>query len=196
MQHHPGRRPCTGLTLLTLGALLLSQQSMARADETIELVDKTRIVGTLVHYFDGVLHVRLPNGSTLQLPSSKVQQVLFKLAKPRAELSTPAKTFDRLRQAALQGNLERYVDCHSAYYQMFLGHQITLTKREDFIARLKKEWGNTNLEVIGTTLKGDTAVMKVRRKQAQGAQDKQGESEEGELRFVKENGEWKMILPL
>jgi hypothetical protein len=41
----------------------------------------------------------------------------------------------------------------------------------------------------GTDVKGDTAVMKVKRKT-----DK--ESQEGELRFVRENSEWKMILPL
>lgn len=173
--------------LLLLGLLLASRQ--ARADETIQLIDKTRIVGTLVHYFDGVLHVRLPSGTTLQLPSSKVQQVVFKLPKPRPELSTPAKTFERLRRAALKGDLQTYVDCHSAYYQMFLNHQISVSKPDEFASRLKKEWGGIQLEVVGTSVKGETAVMKVRRK-------KGAESEEGEMRFVRENGEWKMILPL
>jgi hypothetical protein len=173
--------------VIVLGVLLAFHQ--ASADETIQLIDKTKIVGALVHYFDGVLHVRLPNGTTLQLPASKVQQVLFKLPKPRQELSTPAKTFDRLRQAAQKGDLQAYVDCHSAYYQMFLNHQIAMAKPEEFAGRLKKEWGGIQLEVVGTTTKGDTAVMKVRRK-------KGTESEEGEMRFVRENGEWKMILPL
>jgi hypothetical protein len=161
----------------------------AAADETIQLVDKTKIVGSLVHYFDGVLHLRLPNGTTMQIPASKVQTVLFKLPKPRAEFSSPAKTFELLRKAALRGDLAAYVDCHSAYYQMFLNHQISITKPEDFTSRLKKEWGGIQLEVVGTTVKGDTAVMKVRRK-------KGSDSEEGELRFLKENSEWKMILPL
>jgi len=162
---------------------------MAGADETIQLVDKTKIVGSLLHYYDGVLHVKLPNGTTLQLPSSKVAQVIFKMPKPRGEFSTPAKTFERLRKAALKPDLGTYVDCHSAYYQMFLNHQISMAKPEEFAARLKKEWGGIQLEIVGTTTKGDTAVMKVRRK-------KGADSEEGELRFVKENGEWKMILPL
>jgi hypothetical protein len=173
--------------VLLLGLLLVPGQAVA--DETIQLVDKTKIVGTLVHYYDGVLHVRLPNGSSLQLPASKVLQVTFKLPKPRPELSTPAKTFDRLRKAAMKNDLATYVDCHSAYYQMFLNHQIAMAKPEEFGKRLKKEWGDIQLEVVGTTTKGETAVMKVRRK-------KGSESEEGEMRFVRENGEWKMILPL
>jgi len=173
--------------LVLLGLLLVPGQTLA--DETIQLIDKTKIIGTLVHYYDGVLHVRLPNGSSLQLPASKVQQVIFKLPKPRPELSTPAKTFDRLRKAALKNDRATYVDCHSAYYQMFLNHQISIAKPDEFGKRLKKEWGDIQLEVVSSTTKGETAVMKVRRK-------KGTESEEGEMRFVRENGEWKMILPL
>jgi hypothetical protein len=174
------------LALLVLVAL---DTRGAAADEVIQLVDKTKIVGTLTHYFDGVLHVRLPSGTTIQLPTSKVHQIVFKLPKPRPELSTPAKAFDRLRKAALRGDIAGYVDCHSAYYQMFLNHQVAMAKPGEFAARLKKEWSAVDLEVVGTTQKGDTAVMKVKRK-------KGSDSEEGEMRFVKENGEWKMILPL
>lgn len=173
--------------LLSILSVLVARS--ATADETIQLVDKTKIVGTLTHYYDGVLHVRLPSGTTIQLPAAKVQQVIFKLPKPRGEFATPAKAFDRLRKAALKGDIAGYVDCHSAYYQMFLNHQVAMAKPGEFAARLKKEWSAVDLEVVGTTQKGDTAVMKVRRK-------KGSESEEGEMRFVKENGEWKMILPL
>jgi hypothetical protein len=153
------------------------------------LLDHTKIIGQLLHFYDGVLSVKLPNGTTVQIPANKVQQVLFKLPKPRAELGSPAKTFDRLRKAAAKGDLSTYVDCHSSYYQMFLNHQISMSKPEEFIQRLKKEWGTIKLEVVGTTMQGDTAVMKVKRKGGE-------EVQEGELRFVKENSEWKMILPL
>ena len=171
-----------------LGLALLVPLS-ARADEMVHLVDKTKIAGKLVHFYDGVLHLRLPNGTTMQLPAAKVAQITFKLPKPRAELATPDKTFERLRKAALRGDLAEYVDCHSAYYQMFLGQQIEVAKPEPFAKRLKQEWGSVKLEVTGTTVKGDTAVMKVRRKSEK-------DSQEGEMRFVRENGEWKMILPL
>jgi hypothetical protein len=175
------------IVLSALGFLLLAPT--ASADETIHLLDKTKIVGKLLHFYEGVLSIRLPNGTTLQLPASKVQSLQFKLPKPRPEFSTPEKTFDRMRKAALKGDLNMYVDCHSAYYQMFLGNQIEMAKPDPFSKRLKKEWGSADLEVTGTSIKGDTAVMKVRRKMEK-------ESQEGELRFIKENGEWKMILPL
>jgi hypothetical protein len=177
------------LALLTTLPLLAAWPGRAAADETILLVDRTKIVGTLTHYFDGVLHVRLPSGTTIQLPASKVREIQFKMPKARPELSTPAKTFERMRKAALRGDLATYVDCHSAYYQMFLNHRIASAKPGEFAAQLKKELGSATLEIAGTKEKGDTAVMKVRRK-------KGSESEEGEMRFVKENGEWKMILPL
>jgi len=183
----------TRLTLWTaMGAyilLLLSFPTTAQGDEIVQLLDNTKIVGTLVHYFDGVLTVRLPNGTDMKLPAEKVRQVQFKLPKPRTTFSTPRKSYDRLRQAALKGDLPGYLDCHSTYYQMFLHHQVEITGPAKFIKRLKKEWGDVQLEVVGTTTKGNTAVMKVRR-------TKGTDSQEGELRFIKENGEWKMILPL
>jgi hypothetical protein len=172
-----------------LAAGLLAPAADARADEVIQLVDNTKIVGTLVHYFDGVLTIKLPNGTDMKLPAAKVKDVRFKLPKPRAALSTPEKSYKRLRKAALGGDLATYLDCHSAYYQMFLHHQIEMTGPDKFVKRLKKEWGDVQLQVVGTKIKGNTAVMKVRR-------TKGADSQEGELRFIKENGEWKMILPL
>ncbi len=161
----------------------------ASADEAIYLVDNTKIVGKLLHYYDGLLTVKVPNGTTMKLPLSKVRKVQFKLPKARAALSTPRKSFDRMRSAALKGDLATYIDSHSAYYQMFLNHQVAMVKPKKFVKRLKKEWGSIQLEVLGVEKKGGTALMKVRRK-------KGGEAQDGELRFVKENGEWKMILPL
>jgi hypothetical protein len=153
------------------------------------LVDKTKIVGKLLHYYDGVLTVELPNKTRMKLPSSKVRRVQFKLPPPRKALSTPQKSFERLRKAALKGDLTTYVDCHSAYYQMFLHHQVELATPRKFVKRLKKEWGGVQLTVIGTTIKGHTAVMKIRRQKGE-------DSQQGELRFINENKEWKMILPL
>lgn len=179
--------------LLIGGLILLASSLVAEprsyAEEVFELLDGTKLIGTLVHFYEGTFSIRLPNGSTLQLPTAKIKQIHLKLPPARKELGTPQKTFDRLRQAALKGDLETYVDCHSVYYQMFLSHQISMNKPAEFTKRLKSEWGSTALEVIGTSVTGNTAVMKVRRKN-----DK--DSQEGELRFLKENNEWKMILPL
>lgn len=173
---------------IVLGLALLVPQ-LALADDMISLVDNTKIVGTLVHYYDGVLTVQLPNGAKMQLPQSKVKQVTFQLPKPRPAFSTPRKTFDRMRKAALRGDLDTYIDAHSAYYQMFLNHQIAQSKPGEFRKRLQEEWGNVQLEIVGVSIDKGMATMKVRRHNG-------SQSQEGEFRFVKENGEWKMILPL
>lgn len=177
------------LLVLPAAICLTALPGRAAGDEIIHLLDKTKIVGKLVHYYDGVMTLRLPNGTDLKLPAAKVRRVQFKLPKPRAALSSPKKTYGRLRKAALKGDLATYMDCHSTYYQMFLHHQIELAKPAKFIKRLKKEWGDVQLQVLGVKKKGNTAIMKVRRRQGSNSQD-------GELRFVKEAGEWKMILPL
>ncbi|MCC6749624.1 MAG: hypothetical protein IT371_18305 [Deltaproteobacteria bacterium] len=172
-----------------VGLGLISWASTARGDQIVELVDHTKIVGSLLHYYDGVMTVQLPNGSKVRLPDQKILKLHFKLPKPRPELSTPQKSFQRLRQAAVKGDLTTYVDSHSAYYQMFLTHQIEVATPPKFVKQLQQEWGSVQLEVVDTKVTGASAVMKVRRKKGTDAQ-------EGELRFVKENSEWKMILPL
>ena len=177
------------LTALVILAVTLGGATRAAADEAVYLLDNTKIVGKVLHYYDGLLTLRVPGGSTMKLPVTKVKKVEFSLPKPRADFSTPRKAFDRLRKAALKADLETYIDCHSAYYQMFLNHQVAMATPSKFVKRLKKEWGNIQLEVLDVKVKGKTALMKVRRKQ-------DGQSQEGEMRFVKENGEWKMILPL
>ena len=169
--------------------LILLVCAPARADEVIYLLDNTKITGKVVHYFEGVLHVKVPNGTTLQLPRHKIKRIDFALPKPRAALSSPQKTFKRLRQAALKGDLDTYIDCHSSYYQIYINHQVLVTGAKKFIQSMKKQWGNLQIEVLKTTVKGNTALMKVRRIVGTDRQD-------GELRFVRENNEWKMILPL
>jgi hypothetical protein len=168
---------------------LLLPGGMARGNEIIQLLDKTKIVGKLLHFYDGVLSIELPNGSQMKLPASKVARIQFKLPKPRSEYSSPEKTFQRMRKAALKGDLATYVDCHSTYYQMFLNHSIEQMSPSKFSQHLKKEMGSVQLEIMGTKKKKNTAVMKFKGK-------KGDESQEGEARFIKENKEWKMILPL
>ena len=177
------------LAALFFLAATLGLSSHASADEAVFLLDNTKIVGKVLHYYDGLLTIQVPGGSTMKLPVTKVKKIQFALPKARATFSTPRKAFDLMRKAALKADLQTYIDCHSAYYQMFLNHQVAMATPKKFIKRLKKEWGDIQLEVLGVEVKGKTALMKVRRKQG-------GKSQEGEMRFVKENGEWKMILPL
>jgi hypothetical protein len=53
---------------------------------------------------------------------------------------------------------------------------------------MQKELEGWKFEVKGSTVKGDSATLKVLRK-------KGDESDTGEVAFVKENGEWKMLPP-
>lgn len=182
----PGARSVVAVLALVAA---LGGAGTARADDAVELLDKTRLIGQLVHFYEGMLTLRLPNGTLMHLPREKVARIAFQLPKPRPELSTPEKAFLRLRAAGVKGDLETYVDAHSAYYQMFLGQQVAQAGPEKFRAQLKQEWSNVQLEIVGTEIKGGSAVLKIRR--SGGAQ-----ADEGELRFLKENGEWKMILPL
>ncbi|MCB9555950.1 MAG: hypothetical protein H6707_07590 [Deltaproteobacteria bacterium] len=173
--------------VITLTVCCLSMT--AHADHTIQLVDNTEIVGKLLHFYDGVATIELPNKSRMRLPLEKIRAMRFRLPKPRAELSTPKKAFTRLKQAALRGDIQTYVDCHSAYYQMLLNHQVQAATPAKFAQQLKQQWGDATLTILNTEVKGAMAVIKVRRKQGNDSQD-------GELRFVRENNEWKMILPL
>lgn len=175
---------------LTLPLLATADAHAApAADEIVELLDKTRIVGKVLHYYDGLLTIALPTGAKMRLPVAKVRAIKFKLPKPRAALSTPEKAFKRLRAAALRGDIAQYIDCHSTYYQMVLNHQVALNTAAKFARQLKKQWGEVQLKVVSTQRKGNIATMRVRSQKGSQTQD-------GEFRFVRENGEWKMILPL
>ena len=53
---------------------------------------------------------------------------------------------------------------------------------------MKKEIEGTKFQIKGSSTKGDTATLKVLRQ-------KGDESDTGEIAFVRENGEWKMLPP-
>ncbi|MCK5799425.1 MAG: hypothetical protein KAI47_19675 [Deltaproteobacteria bacterium] len=182
-------RPSSYLLAIISFFMLLMAPRPAAADEVIELLDHTRIVGKLLHYYDGMLTIKLPTGAKMRLPAAKVRRLQFKLPKPRSILSTPRKTFQRLRRTALRGDLQGYIDSHSTYYQMVLNQQVAMAKPRKFAAQLKKQWGEVQLKIVSVKVKGAVATMRVR-------STKDGQARDGEFRFVRENGEWKMILPL
>lgn len=176
-------------TLIVTLAMLLAAPTLARADEAVVLSDGSTITGKILHYYDGVLTVRLPGGQRLRLPSRKIKRLRFQLPKPRAALSTPRKAFKRMRTAALAGDLSTYVDAYASTYQMLLSNQISMTTPKAFRAQLKKQWGSAQLEVLGAKIKGATAKLLVRRRGG-------GRAATGALHFIRENREWKMVMPL
>ena len=169
------------------GALLLAgllSAGVARA-EIIELVDKTKMNGKIVHYFDGVFTVET-SGNTVKLPREKVKSIAYQLPAARPEFSSVEKTFDRWRKALNDGDLEKMIDCYALMYQGFLASQVTGST--EGIKKMQKELEGWKFEVKGSSVKGENATLKVLRKKGE-------ESDTGEIAFVKENGEWKMLPP-
>jgi Domain of unknown function (DUF4878) len=170
--------PLSPLLILLLGA------ATARA-EVIELVDKTKMNAKIVHYYDGVFTVET-GGNTVKLPREKVKSIAFQLPAARSEFSSAEKTFDRWRKALNEGDMERMIDCYALMYQGFLATQVSGSG--DSLKKMQKELEGWKFEVKGSTVKGETATLKVLRKKGE-------ESDTGEIAFVKENGEWKMLPP-
>jgi hypothetical protein len=170
--------PLLALLLASLAA------STARA-EVIELVDKTKISGKIVHYYDGIYSVDT-QGTTMKIPRDKIRAISFQLPAPRAEFSSAEKTFDRWRKALVDGDMEKAIDCYALMYQGMLASH--LGQASDGIKQMKKEIEVTKFTVKGSSIKGDTATLKVLRQKGE-------DSETGEIAFVRENGEWKMLPP-
>ena len=182
-------RHSTSIRARALGALALGATlwaGLARA-ETIELVDKTKLNARIIHFYDGVYTVEA-NGQTIKLPKEKIRAISFQLPPARAEFSTPEKTFERWRKALIDGAAEKVIDCYALMYQGMLATQMGLGQAQDGIKKMQKEVEGTKFQIKGSTTKGDTATLKVLRQ-------KGDESDTGEIAFVRENGEWKMLPP-
>ncbi|HEY4565609.1 MAG TPA: hypothetical protein VIJ36_21720 [Thermoanaerobaculia bacterium] len=167
-----------------LVALSLLVTGVARG-EVIELVDKTKLNAKIVHYYDGVYSVET-QGNTMKIPREKIRSISFQLPPPRSEFSSAEKTFDRWRKALVDGDLEKAIDCYALMYQGMLASH--LGQASDGIKQMKKEIEVTKFSIKGSSVKGDTATLKVLRQKGE-------DSETGEIAFVRENGEWKMLPP-
>jgi hypothetical protein len=160
----------------------------ARA-EVIELVDKTKMNARIIHYYDGVYTVEA-NGQTVKLPKEKIRSVSFQLPPARPEFSTPEKTFERWRKALTEGAVDRVIDCYALMDQGMLATQMGLggQQQAEGVKKMQKEVEGTKFQIKGSSIKGETASLKVQRQ-------KGDDSDTGEIAFVKENGEWKMLPP-
>jgi hypothetical protein len=168
-----------------LALITVALASSAARAEVIELVDKTKISGKILHYYDGVYSVET-QGTTMKIPRDKIRNIAFQLPPARSEFSTAEKTFDRWRKALLDGDLEKAIDCYALMYQGMLASH--LGQASDGLKNMKKEIEGTRFTVKGSSIKGETATLKVLRQKGE-------DSETGEIAFVRENGEWKMLPP-
>ena len=167
---------------------LAATAGLARA-EVIELVDKTKMNAKIIHFYDGVYTLEA-NGQTVKLPKEKIRSISFQLPPARPEFATPEKTFERWRKALTEGAVEKVIDCYALMYQGMLANQMGLggQQQADGVKKMQKEIEGTKFEIKGSSTKGETATLKVQRK-------KGDDSDTGEIAFVKENGEWKMLPP-
>jgi hypothetical protein len=170
--------------LLVTVALLSLGGGIARA-EVIELVDRTKINGKIVHYYDGVYSVD-SQGTVMKIPRDKIRTISFQLPPARSEFSSAEKTFDRWRKALVEGNLERAIDCYALMYQGMLASQVG--QAADGMKQMQKEIEGTKFVVKGSSIKGETATLKVVRQKGE-------DSATGDIAFIRENGEWKMLPP-
>jgi hypothetical protein len=159
----------------------------AGAAEVVTLVDNTQVAGKLVHFFDGVLVLETTSGQKLELPRDKVKHIVFKLPPARAEFSTPEKVFERWRTAMQKGEAQKALECYALMYQGMMQQQMMQTP--DSIKQAQKDLEGVRFELKGTSFQSQgetkTATLKVRRTKGENIQT-------DEVRFVQENGEWKM----
>jgi hypothetical protein len=168
-----------------LGVIVLLGASRAAHAEMVELLDKTKMNVKIVHYYDGVYSVE-SQGQTVKIPKEKIKSITFQMPAPRSEFSTPEKTFERWRKALGEGNLERVVDCYALMFQGMLAMQVGQV--EGGLKKMQKEVEGTKFTLKGSSIKGDSATLKVTRQ-------KGGDSETVDIPFVRENSEWKMLPP-
>ena len=168
-----------------LSLVVLTTTSRPASAEVIELLDKTKMTAKIVHYFDGVYTVE-SQGSTVKLPKDKIKTITFQMPAPRAEFSTPEKTFERWRKSLGEGSLEKVVDYYALMFQGMLAMQVGQVA--DGLKKMQKEVEGTKFTFKGSTVKGENATLKVTRQKGE-------DSETVDIPFVRENSEWKMLPP-
>jgi hypothetical protein len=172
---------------MALGALVWSRPALA---EVVTLIDDTRIFGVMIHFFDGEVTMETPDGARVKLPTTKIKSIQFKLPKPRAEFSSPTSTFNRWKQSLLKGQIAEHIECYSMMYQMMMTNLMGAMSKEE-LDKMLKGHRQTRYEIRGTRPKGkNLAFLKVNA-HLPGAEHPGA----GELLFVRENGEWKLVPP-
>src|SRR5829696_1732065 len=144
------------LPILLALAATTAVTSTARA-EVIELIDKTKMNGKILHFYDGVYSVEV-QGSTVKVPREKIRSISFQLPPARAEFSSAEKTFERWRKALTDGDLERAIDCYALMYQGVVASH--LGQSAEGIKQMKKEIEGTKFVVKGSSVKGESATLK------------------------------------
>ena len=173
---------------LTASALVMGLSGLSATTaqaEVVELLDKTKLNARIIHYYDGVYTVEAA-GQTQKIPREKIRSIGFTLPPARPEFSSPEKTFERWRKGLVEGAMDRVIDCYALMYQGLLASQ--MGQAGDAMKKMQKEVEGTKFQIKGSSTKGETATLKVQRQ-------KGDDSDTGDVAFIRENGEWKMLPP-
>ncbi|HXU68407.1 MAG TPA: hypothetical protein VN947_03710 [Polyangia bacterium] len=168
---------------LTAAAALVALAQPARA-EIIQLIDNTQVSGKIVHFYDGTFAIETSDGQKVELPTSKIKTITFKLPPARAEFSTPEKTFQRYKDALAKNDISKLIDCYALMYQGVMAAELGRTTDEQR-KKMQSEIAGTKLEIKSKSVTGNAATLKVQRA-------KGDEVETADVRMVLENGEWKL----
>ena len=146
---------CTiGAFVALFGLRSVIAATSAQAGQVIELLDKTKVAGEIVHFYDGVLTVGPADGN-VKFPQDKIRRIVFDLPKPRAAFSTPQKTH-KWKNALKKGNMGEVIDCYALMFQGMLASQ--MGGGEEMIKQMKKEIAGTVFTIKNTKQKGDRAT--------------------------------------
>ncbi|MFH1706955.1 MAG: hypothetical protein ABIF71_03440 [Planctomycetota bacterium] len=156
--------------------------------EVVELVDGTRMSGTIVHAYGNAIELKGEGGEVLVLHLDKVRAIAFTRVQPRPEPASPEKTFAYYTEQVRQGKIVETIGCFRLMYQKMMAEQIAGMREADR-AQMQEEMVKTDYVIGEAAVTGLTAKLKVTRKAG-------GEEEAAEIPFVKEEGEWRMAMML
>jgi hypothetical protein len=151
--------------------------------ETITLVDGTKLSGEVVHTFHGEYTIKTGDGEVV-LDKRKIKSISFEAAPAREIYGSPEKTLDAWRSATLSGDERAMLDAYALMYQGVVAQEMDsmdFKSKSQMIADVN----NTKFTVKDKKLEKTKATLTVE-------QEKDGETRTGDIRFVLENGEWKM----
>src|SRR6185312_3349622 len=124
----------------------------ARA-EIIQLIDNTQVSGKIVHFYDGTFAIETSDGQKVELPTSKIKTITFKLPPARAEFSTPEKTFQRYKDALSKNDITKLIDCYALMYQGVMASEMSHASDEQK-KKMQSEIAGTKLEIKSSKISG------------------------------------------
>ena len=151
--------------------------------ETITLIDGTKMNGEIIHSFRGEYTIQ-SGGQEVVIPKAKIKSITFETPKARELYGSPEKTLDAWRNAAINGDERAMIEAYALVYQGVVAQEMETMGFADKSAMLA-DVSKTKFVVKDKKVEKSKATLTVE-------QEKDGETRSGDIRFVLENGEWKM----